>query len=324
MRNKVTIADRINWFKYGSRIITLEEAMNIVKTGGMNLYDKENGKGAYNLQQATHYLQHQLLEDDIQEEKLKYLPAVSVNGVWNNDYGIVEYGSYTAIDFDHIPSECTYNQLFSKFKDYPCVAYIFRSPSGKGMKVIVYHTNNNPNAHEDLYEQLLKIFDDPSCPPDPNNKDLSRKLYLCYDSDLWVNPSPIPYHYIPSRLNINWNKNPFNLPKIGKKRNSDETCGISDISIMNMLKALCKRKYKHFLKEGARRDGAYWFGKLMSKAGVEYDDGLEFTLNLYGSDEIELIEGNPFTPEEAEVNFKNGYQSEDYSEDYRKSFISNK
>ena len=41
MRNKVTIADRINWFKYGSRIITLEEAMNIVKTGEMFLSDKK-------------------------------------------------------------------------------------------------------------------------------------------------------------------------------------------------------------------------------------------------------------------------------------------
>ena len=89
-----------------------------------------------------------------------------------------------------------------------------------------------------------------------------------------------------------------------------------------MLKSQCKRKYKHFLREGARRDGAYWFGKMMAKAGVEYEIGLDFTIEIYESDEIELTEGNPFTPHETMENFKNGYESEDYSEDYRKSFIS--
>lgn len=287
----------------------------------MMLYDKKHEKGTYNLQQVTYYLQYQKLEDDIQMEKLKYLPAVSINGVWKD--GIVEYSNYTAIDFDHIETQESFRSLYYFLLTNPHVAYVFVSPSGKGLKAIVRHDNDNPALHEDLYTQLLKFFDNPYCPPDPNNIDLSRRLYLCYDPYVWSNPLTIPYHYIPSvtpfKVAV---KNKYTQHKVGIKREGNNTCGISDRSIMCMLKAQCKKRYNHFLKEGDRRNGAYWFGKMMAKAGVDYETGLDFTIEIYESDEIELTKGNPFTVQETVENFKNGYESEDYSEDYRKSFIS--
>lgn len=39
-----------------------------------------------------------------------------------------------------------------------CVFCVFVTPSGKGLKAIVWHDNTTPDLHQDLYEQLLDSF----------------------------------------------------------------------------------------------------------------------------------------------------------------------
>ena len=89
---------------------------------------------------------------------------------------------------------------------------------------------------------------------------------------------------------------------------------------MSMLKGRCKRFHPDYLKEGARRDGVYWFGTQAAKAGVDYQYGLDYVMKLYQSDEIELTRGGAFTEEEITENYTNGYDAESYDEDYRKGF----
>ena len=72
----------------------------------------------------------------------------------------------------------------------------FVTPSGNGLKALVLHDNTDPARHEDLYGQLLDKFyvanrNDASC------KDLARRNYLSYDPDIWTNPNPEPYPYVP-------------------------------------------------------------------------------------------------------------------------------
>ena len=93
---------------------------------------------------------------------------------------------------------------------------------------------------------------------------------------------------------------------------------------MNMLKSRCRRFHPDYLKEGARRDGVYWFGTQASKAGVDYLFGLEYVKKLYQSDEIELTRGGAFTEDEVRENYTNGYDAESYDEDFRKGFITKK
>ena len=52
---------------------------------------------------------------------------------------------------------------------------------------------------------------------------------------------------------------------------------------MCMLKGRCKRFHPDYLIEGARRDGVYWFGTQSTKAGVDYQYGLDYVKKLYQS-----------------------------------------
>lgn len=321
--SKISLFGRINWTTYGLKTITVQEAISIIRDGTFRLYDKEHSN-SYTLREITELMQYNYKGDDLQTLKEDYLPAVSFNGVYSN--GIVEYSSVTALDFDHIPSQEEFTDLYSRLRATPCVGWIYRTPSGKGLKAIVLHDNDNPLLHTNMYQQLMNMFQTPYIKTDQKCKDLSRRNYLCYDPDVWTNPSPIPYHFsYDARYDTNYStscvRNKNNSAYIVHRQKPIITIGgPSDLGIMNMLKSRCKRFHPDYLKEGARRDGVYWFGTQMAKAGVDYTLGLEFVNELYNSKEITLTRGGTFTEEEVIENFTNGYDAETYNEQYRKSF----
>ena len=324
MRNsKITLFGRLNWTTYGLKTITVKEAVSIIRDGTYRLYDSKYW-GSYSLREITECMQYYYNGDELQTIKEKYLPAVSFNGIYNN--GIIEYSSVTALDFDHIPSQEEFTDLHLRLRETPCVGWIYRTPSGKGLKAIVVHDNNNPLLHTNMYQQLMLMFQTPYIKTDSKCKDLSRRNYLCYDPNIWSNPSPIPYHFsYDARYDTN-----YSTSCVRNRNNSAYTVqrikpiitigGPSDTSIMNMLKSRCKRFHPDYLKEGARRDGVFWFGTQMAKAGVDYAQGLEFVNELYQSNEITLTRGGAFTEEEIIENFTNGYDAETYNEQYRKGF----
>ena len=321
---KITLFGRINWTTYGLKTITVEEAMSIVRTGAYRLYDSKHSGSTYTLREITELMQYHYDGDNLQALKEYYLPGVSFNGVYNN--GIVEYSNVTALDFDHIPSQEEFTDLYLRLRVTPCVGWIYRTPSGKGLKALVLHDNDNPLLHTNMYQQLMHMFQTPYIKTDPKCKDLSRRNYLCYDPKVWGNPAPIPYHFsYDARFDINYptscvRNTKSNAYTVQRAKPNITFGGPSDASIMNMLKSRCKRFHPDYLKEGARRDGVYWFGAQMAKAGVDYALGLKFVNELYKSNEITLTRGGTFTEEEVIENFTNGYDAETYNEQYRKGF----
>ena len=324
MKNsKITLFGRINWTTYGLRTITVQEAISIIRDGDYRIYNKDYNI-TFSLREITEYLQYKANVNSLQLLKEHFLPAVSFNGVYNN--GIIEYSNVTALDFDHIPSQKEYTELYLRLRATPCVGWIYRTPSGKGIKAIVLHDNDNPLLHTNMYQLLMYMFQTPYIKTDQKCKDLSRRNYLCYDPDVWTNPSPIPYHFCyDTRFDTS-----YSTSCVHNRNNSAYTVqrikpiitigGPSDTSIINMLKSRCKRFHPDYLKEGARRDGVFWFGTQMAKAGVDYAQGLEFVNELYQSNEITLTRGGAFTEEEIIENFTNGYDAETYNEQYRKGF----
>ena len=133
------------------------------------------------------------------EEKAKkkaLLPAITWNGVFKskNKNECVLYSSFTALDFDHIEPE-NMKTFAGWLQGFPCVYAYFVTPSGTGFKAIILHDNYESLYHYDLYNQLLKLFD---CPwIDKSTTDLARGNYLSYDPDLWKNPNPVPFHFVP-------------------------------------------------------------------------------------------------------------------------------
>lgn len=125
------------------------------------------------------------------------IPAVTWNGTFEskNKNCLKIYSSYTALDFDHIPSE-DMQDFIDKLKKSPHVYAGFKTPSGEGYKAIILHDNLEPRYHEDLYEQLLEHY---NCEvKDTSTKDLARGNFLSYDPDLWINSDAEPFHFVPS------------------------------------------------------------------------------------------------------------------------------
>lgn len=135
-------------------------------------------------------------KEEKEKAKMK-LPAVTWNGTFKtkNRSDLIHYSSFTALDFDHIQPE-KMDEFGKWLQGFPCIYAYYVTPSGKGYKAIILHDNYEPLYHYDLYNQLLKLFD---CPEkDKSTTDLARGNFLSYDPNLWKNPKPQPFHFIPS------------------------------------------------------------------------------------------------------------------------------
>ena len=220
-----------------------------------------------------------------------------------------------------------FTDLYLRLMNTPCVGCIYRTPSGKGLKALIVHDNADLNMHGNLYRQLMQMFQTPYIGTDPKCQDLNRRNYLCYDPNVWVNPKPIPFHFVYDSALDTIKSNNNHTTNKGKQIMTQRIKPIislglpSDASVMSMLKSRCKRFHSDYLIEGARRDGVYWFGTQASKAGVDYLKGLEYVKKLYQSNEVTLTRGGIFTEDEIIENYTNGYDAENYDENYRKTFI---
>ena len=136
-------------------------------------------------------------DDKAKNEAKMKLPAVTWNGTFKtkNRSDLIHYSSFTALDFDHIQPE-KMNGFGKWLQGFPCVYAYYITPSGKGYKAIILHDNYEPLYHYDLYNQLLELFD---CPEkDTSTVDLARGNFLSYDPNLWKNPNPQSFHFVPS------------------------------------------------------------------------------------------------------------------------------
>ena len=133
---------------------------------------------------------------DEKNKKKALLPVVTWNGTFKSRHKneCTVYSSYTALDFDHIGVD-DMPDFVRWLQGFPCVYACFVTPGGTGYKAIILHDNCEPLYHYDLYGQLVKLFD---CPwIDKSTTDLARGNYLSYDPDLWKNPTPVPFHFVP-------------------------------------------------------------------------------------------------------------------------------
>ena len=321
MREIITFIKRANYTKFGFQTMTIDSALDFIKDGSLYLYDKE--KGMYCLQHITEFIHMAKTKHQVQERKLKYLPAVSFNGVFKegnltND-GLMVYSEFTALDFDGFSTQQGMMDIYDRLKATPCVYAVFITPSGWGLKAIIRHDNQDPKKHHNLYKQLLRKFQISQATNDTSCCDLRRLSYLVYDPNIYINKNAVPFHFEFDPTLIGPAPFHFPMPSITQTTHNAETY-VSDYSVMNILKYRCRQHHPEYYVEGNRRNGVFWFGTQCGRAGVDYQKGLDFTTKLYTSEEITYTTGNEMPETEIAENFKSGYERETYNEDYRKTF----
>lgn len=335
MNLNVTVTPYIKTISGSSlQIMPIEDVIkNIVMNPGYTKFP--NHAGLRGGKANTEAIRQAPTHDKQNELKMGFLPAVAVNGVFNEitNVGLAQYSNVTAMDFDQFHSEEKLQSIMRRLKLTPFVLAAFRTPSGNGLKAIVLHDNNDPAQHADLYSQLLVTFQDVNkdATLDKSCSDLRRLHYLPYDPDAYINPAPVPYHYVPTVTQIQQANTGFSssastanfMGKLGTVtptvKPAPKPCpvDISDVSILNILKARCKKYHPEYFHEGARRKLAYWMGIESRILGVDNITGLEFTVNLITGPEVFCTPGNEMPQSEIIQNFSNGYNKGNYDEDAR-------
>lgn len=134
------------------------------------------------------------------ELKIKLLPVICFSGTFSQrtDSGLIELNPIICIDLDHVGDiELVRDEL----KLNPCVFAIFTSPTGTGLKVLVYHDLNNPLNHKALYSDLgnaLGLMGRTDLKFDLSCSNVSRACFWSADTKLWINRNALAYHFIPT------------------------------------------------------------------------------------------------------------------------------
>lgn len=252
--------------------------------------------GVYNgqdLKAATQAIQNESSHDRQNQMKKEWLPCALFNGTFSykNDQRMTSYSCITAMDFDNFQSPDDMAIIMGRLASSPCVISVFVSPSGKGLKALVWHDNTNPAYHKELYEQLLKKFQIQTATNDPSCSDLSRGNYLCYDPNILVKSMYFaePYHFVhtpnympkSSKKSV-WTTGVMSIDEIRKRTETIILASSkkSDASIISIMNA-CWKKKPDLWRVGNRANSVFSMASQLCKFGVRIDNALDYLKREY-------------------------------------------
>ena len=288
IRTKISLFGRITDINHPEEY-DIDKVLDIIKTDSY-----------YHVAGKVDAVRKAKTKEEKEKAKMK-LPAVTWNGTFKtkNRNDLIHYSSFTALDFDHIQPK-KMDEFGKWLQGFSCVYAYYVTPSGKGYKAVILHDNYEPLYHYDLYNQLLELFD---CPEkDTSTVDLARGNFLSYDPNLWKNPKPEPFHFVPST------SEPI-IPEtvtetIIKDETGTEIMTEDDSYVANFLNTLSRQVVSD--DSIIRILGTIWTGKsiangrnnttmsyagVLCKAGVEKDRAKSFIEELIPDYDItEIIE----------------------------------
>ena len=146
------------------------------------------------LEQQTMVLRAITDKDKARAYKGSHLPYVTPAGVFSycSDASMVSYSSVLCMDLDHVEDvdglkrRLIADQLFETLM-------AFRSPSGDGLKWFI-RTDLQKGAHRQWFDAVRNYLMSPAYglsdrQADPSVRNESRACFLCYDPEVYVNPT---------------------------------------------------------------------------------------------------------------------------------------
>lgn len=233
-------------------------------------------------------LKHQILairstnNATLQNEWKNTLPKVTWNGtfLYRNSQGLINYSGLTAIDIDLTKEQIGESQkLKETFAKDPCVLASFFTPR-LGVKAVYTHDNTDPELHKEMYAQLVEhvkqLIDESSYKIDSSCSDISRVNNLSWDPDIYINPSPVPFHFDPTMVVkkklkvVNGIANPTSYTYNGNT---------GDKSLEDIDRMTCN-KYNMF-GQGERHAGLVFFSYRCVENGIGYQEALLWAIDKF-------------------------------------------
>lgn len=274
-----------------TRKVDIWDILRTIKTG---VYNGEN------LIPITQKIQQETNHGKQNDLKFRYLPCALYNGVFSkkSDDGLLEYSQITAMDFDGFDNIEAMRHIRGRLEATPCVIAVFVTPSGKGLKALVIHDNDNPVYHKELYKQLLKKFQIQDAANDCSCCDLSRGNYICYDPTIWIRTeNVVPYHFEHNPNYTTPNKAKSGVVDMVDVRKRVEAIFNSmakvksDSSIINIMNSAWRKKPEMWM-EGNRANSVFSMASQLCKFGVNIDAAIDYLKTAFtpvGLDDNEIV-----------------------------------
>lgn len=132
------------------------------------------------------------LQEEAQRFK-KNMRAVSFSAIARNQRildNITTYNQLLVLDFDHIPDK-DFDIIRSRIESNPHSFYVFRSPSGDGLKVLV-RIDSMLEYHKLAFHQVADYYSkEIGFPPDYSGSDPLRLCILSHDQETVLNPNAL-------------------------------------------------------------------------------------------------------------------------------------
>lgn len=119
------------------------------------------------------------------------LPPICFSGTFSSrtDSNLIQYSQLVCIDVDEVADIKSFK---SEMKGIPFVYSCFVSPSGKGLKVLVFHDCSDYARHGDIYKLIgekLELTTRSDLKFDTLCSNLSRACFFSFDPKLVINPN---------------------------------------------------------------------------------------------------------------------------------------
>ena len=233
-------------------------------------------------------------KDPTVQSKLKdSLPKVTWNGTFKhrNSSGLIEYSGFSALDIDLTPEQMgDLHKFKNAYCTDPSVCGIFFTPR-LGVKVVYAHDNPDPELHKEMYAQLVehaKRFIRNHYKIDTSCSDISRVNNLSWDPDIYINPTPIPFHFDPTLVQ----KKMVNVKKVVSLQPHASNCnGLNSIITLEDIDRMTCSCYNMF-GQGERHSGLVFFSYRCVQYGIDFNEALLWAIDKFeqpGFDRIEII-----------------------------------
>ncbi|MFI3316777.1 MAG: BT4734/BF3469 family protein [Rikenellaceae bacterium] len=273
--------------------ITLEEVVDAIRTGALPIYGsfRETVKDVKRKIDCT-------LDPTLQDMYKNSLPLFVAAGEFEHRSagGRKKYSHYIIADLDYKTPEAmkTRAEDWERFKTLPFVRVMFTSPTG-GIKLIIYHNNDNPELHKQLFGQVRAVINSDKW--DTSGKDVARACFFSYDPDLYENPDCEMFNFSPVEEEV------LIASPTTASSSSTVSSGTSTSSLV--LPLLTETEEREAIKRvqswsnsnfpiirGFRHKHLYMFAQKLCFLGVSQQSALEYlTLKYIGIDKGDELTG---------------------------------
>ena len=223
------------------------------------------------------------MDENLQAKLKGEIPKVTWNGTfgYRNSQGLKEYSGITAIDIDVKQNQTEDSQkLKETFAQDPCVLACFLTPR-LGVKVVYAHDNPDSGLHKEMYAQLVGhvklTIGNSAYTIDTSCSDISRVNNLSWDPDIYINPTPIPFHFDPTKVV----KKEVNVKSVASPQPHASICNGFDTEIT--LEDIDRMTCSHYnmFGQGERHTGLVFFSYRCVEYGINFNEALLWAIDKF-------------------------------------------